>query len=129
MPSREADWLRQARRDLDQARTSAGAGFYEWACFAAQQAAEKAVKAVFQEHHLEAWGHVVHQLLDQWPAERPPAPALIDAARRLDRHYIPTRYPNGFESGAPGDFYTESDAQQAIHDAEAVLAFCAGALS
>jgi HEPN domain-containing protein len=129
MPSREGDWLRQARRDLEQARTSATAGFYEWACFAAQQAAEKAVKAVFQEHHLEAWGHVVHQLLDKWPLEDLPSAELIDAARRLDRHYIPTRYPNGFESGAPGDFYTEADARQALLDAEAVLAFCATALS
>jgi HEPN domain-containing protein len=129
MSSREADWMRQARRDLDQARMSAGAGFHEWACFAAQQAAEKAVKAVFQEHHLEAWGHVVHQLLDRWPIEPRPPAELIDAARRLDRHYIPTRYPNGFESGAPGDFYTEADARQALVDAEAVLAFCTSALS
>lgn len=129
MPSREEDWLRQAHRDLEQARTSEQAGYYEWACFAAQQAAEKAVKAVFQQRHLEAWGHVVHQLLGQWPAEDPPSAELLDAARRLDRHYIPTRYPNGFESGAPGDFYTEADARQALLDAEAILELCTGALS
>ena len=130
MPSRQEDWLRQAIRDLEQARTSAGATYYEWACFAAQQAAEKAVKAVFQEHHLGARGSVIHQILNRWPAEEsPPSAELIDAARRLDRHYILTRYPNGFESGAPGDFYTEMDAQQAILDADAVLAFCTSALS
>ena len=101
MLSREDDWIRQARRDLEQARTSSSAGYYEWACFAAQQAAEKAVKAVFQEHHLEAWGHVVHQLLDKWPAEETPSAELIDAARRLDRHYIPTRYPTASSPERP----------------------------
>jgi HEPN domain-containing protein len=129
MPSREEDWFRQARRDLEQARMSAQTGYYEWACFAAQQAAEKAVKAVFQQRHLEAWGHVVHQLLGKWPTENVPSAELMDAARRLDRHYIPTRYPNGFESGAPGDFYTDADAQQALLDAEAILELCTGALA
>jgi len=26
---------------------------------------------------------------------------VMDLAKILDRYYIPTRYPNGFESGAP----------------------------
>jgi HEPN domain-containing protein len=43
---RSADWLAQAERDLAQARESQGSGRHEWACFAAQQAAEKAVKAL-----------------------------------------------------------------------------------
>ncbi|WP_211230153.1 HEPN domain-containing protein [Desulfovirgula thermocuniculi] len=33
-------------RDLEQAEDSRRAGRHEWACFAAQQAAEKAVKAL-----------------------------------------------------------------------------------
>ena len=46
---RDADaWLRYAREDLAMAeRTAAGEGFApRWACFLAQQAAEKAIKAV-----------------------------------------------------------------------------------
>lgn len=38
--------MAQAQRDLEHARLSIGSGHFEWACFAAQQAAEKAVKAV-----------------------------------------------------------------------------------
>ena len=48
MVERSADWLRQARRDLENAEYELEGGFYEWACFLSQQAAEKAVKAVFQ---------------------------------------------------------------------------------
>jgi len=40
-------WLAQALRDLEASKNSARSGFHEWACFQAQQAAEKAVKALF----------------------------------------------------------------------------------
>ena len=46
MPNRSKDWFNQALRDLEQARDSLQAGRHEWACFAAHQAAEKAVKAL-----------------------------------------------------------------------------------
>ncbi len=48
MPERSADGMRQARRDLAMAKQARESGFYEWSCFIAQQAAEKAVKAVYQ---------------------------------------------------------------------------------
>jgi HEPN domain-containing protein len=44
MPNRAPDWFRQAQKDLEQAEDSRRAGRHEWACFAAQQAAEKAVR-------------------------------------------------------------------------------------
>ena len=40
--------------------------------------------------------------------------ALVDTGKRLDKHYIPTRYPNGFDSGAPTDYYTEAEARHAL---------------
>lgn len=52
----------------------------------------------------------------------PPAP-LVDALRRLGRHYIAARYPDAHAAGPLGPHYGESDATQAIADAEAVLAF------
>jgi HEPN domain-containing protein len=100
------------------------AGFFEWAAFAAHQSAEKAIKAVFQRLHLEAWGHALGALLESLPAEARPDPGLIDRAKNLDLHYIPTRYPNGFERGAPTDYYTRSQAERAIADAQAIVEFC-----
>lgn len=63
MPNRSGDWLAQAERDLEQAEHSRGAGRHEWACFAAQQAAEKAVNVLHLSHGQEAHGHVVAKLL------------------------------------------------------------------
>lgn len=69
MPNRSADWLRQAVRDLEQAEASKRDGRHEWACFAAQQSAEKAVKALHLFLGQEAWGHAVPRLLGDLPLE------------------------------------------------------------
>ena len=52
------------------------------------------------------------------------ADLTIDHGRILDKYYIPTRYPNGFDSGAPTDYYTEEESRNAIRQAEAILEFC-----
>ena len=46
MSNRAKDWMMQAERDLEQALASRKEGRHEWACFAAQQSAEKAAKAL-----------------------------------------------------------------------------------
>lgn len=124
MPSRHLDWLRQAETDLRHARNSVALGDYEWCCFAAHQAAAKAPKAVFQKLATDAWGHTLTTLIGRLPPPGLPDDALINCAKVLDKHYIPTRYPNGFESGAPTDFYTREEAERAIGCAEAIIAFC-----
>jgi HEPN domain-containing protein len=124
MPSRADDWLRQALRDLAHARDTFEDGVYEWAAFAAQQAAEKAVKALFQSLGAEARGHSITQLLASLPpAVRPPESAIEDA-KELERHYIGPRYPNSYPEGAPGDFYTATEARRAIAAAEHVIEHC-----
>jgi HEPN domain-containing protein len=49
---------------------------------------------------------------------------VIEAASRLNKHYIPARYPNGFASGYPGKLYTRGEAEGAIADAREILEFC-----
>ena len=124
MVSRARDWLRQALRDLEHAKRSAELGDYEWACFAAQQAAEKAVKALYQELGIEVWGHSVSRMLEALPGEHKPPRELVDKAKELDRHYIPTRYPSFHPEGAPMDYYTEEDAKRAIRYAEEIAELC-----
>jgi HEPN domain-containing protein len=125
MSNRYADWLRQAEADLRHAHNSLQDGDYEWSCFAAHQAAEKALKAVFLKQGMDAWGHTLTTLVGNLPdsIEKLPAP-LANYARVLDKYYIPTRYPNGFDSGAPTDYYTEDEARDAFRMAEAILDFC-----
>lgn len=124
MPERSKDWMRQAEADLRHAKNSRDAGDFEWACFAAQQAAEKAVKSLFQKLHLDAWGHTVSLLLANLPPEITITKGLVDKAKVIDKHYIPARYPNGFESGAPTDFYTPGEADTAIKIASVIIEFC-----
>ena len=124
MPERSADWMRQADADLEHARNSLRLGDYEWSCYAAQQAAEKAVKALFQALHLDAWGHTVSILLANLPSDITPQKPLVDRAKVLDKHYILARYPNGFEAGAPTDFYTQGEAETAVEIAGEIIAFC-----
>lgn len=123
MPARHEDWLKQAERDVEHARHAVEHREFEWACFAAQQAAEKALKALYQAIGGEGWGHSVTKLLEQLPANHAPDAPLREAGMRLDKLYILTRYPNGFDVGAPMDYYTEDEAQEAIEDAQAILSF------
>ncbi len=100
MSERSADWLRQADADLRHARHARNDGDYDWSAFACHQAAEKAIKALFQKLNRDAWGHSLTLLLGELPEGRRPEPEIVDRAKALDKHYIPTRYPNGFERGA-----------------------------
>lgn len=123
---RPGDWLRQSELDLEAARDIAAAVHFEWACFLAQQAAEKAVKALHESEGTEAWGHSVVGLLGGL-TDVPEA--VVEAAKGLDRHYIPTRYPNTHPEGAPGDLYTVREARQAAMDAEVIIDHVRGRLS
>ena len=123
MPNRAGDWLSQALRDLEQARDSKQAGRHEWACFAAHQAAEKAVKALHLRRGQEAWGHVVVRLLAELPADVGADDALIERARVLDTFYIPERYPNSHSEGAPFEHYGPLQSEEAIGYAGAIIEF------
>lgn len=121
MADRSQDWLTQAERDLEQALDSRKAGRHEWACFAAQQGAEKAVKALHLHLGQEAWGHVVARLLQELPMAVPAN--LIERGRVLDTFYIPARYPNSHPEGAPFEHYGELQSQEALEHAGQILDF------
>lgn len=124
MPNRWKDWLAQAKRDLNHAADACRDEYFEWSCFSAQQGAEKAAKALFLFLHGEGWGHSVYSLLNAL-SERMKVPAkLLEAAKILDKHYIPSRYPNGFERGIPADYYTKKEAKEAIKNAREIIKFC-----
>jgi HEPN domain-containing protein len=121
MSNRAKDWLAQAERDLEQARDSERAVRHEWACFAAQQAAEKAVKALHLSRGQESWGHVIARLLRELPLDVPVQ--LVDKARVLDNFYIATRYANGHAEGPPFEHYGPLQSRDAIAYAGEILEF------
>lgn len=120
MANRARDWFTQAEHDLDQASASQREGRHEWSCFAAQQAAEKAVKALHLALGQEAWGHTIAQLIVELPV---PAGDLVDKAKVLDNFYVATRYANGHPEGAPFEHYGPIQSEQGIAYAGEIVEF------
>jgi HEPN domain-containing protein len=123
LANRAVDWLRQAQKDFDHAERSRGHGDHEWACFAAQQAAEKAVKALHLSRGQEAWGHVVAKLLRELPATVIVPDELVERAMVLDNFYIPARYPDSHPEGAPFQHYGALQSREAIEHAGQIIEF------
>ncbi len=117
-------WLKTAEQDHAAAVSLKVAGHHAQACFLAQQAAEKAVKALWFAQDTDPWGHSVQKLLSELPGYPTLTndQSLLRIAARLDRLYIPTRYPNGIPDLTPGDTYAHEDSQDAIDNAAKILA-------
>ncbi len=94
------------------------------ACFYAHQAAEKAVKALLYSLNEAPFGHSVRVLLERF-FERAGGRRedLLSLARELDRHYIPSRYPNAHPAGTPHEAYDEEAARRALWAARRILEF------
>ncbi len=126
---RSKDWIEESGGDLNHAKSDLKHGFYNWACFSAQQSAEKAVKAIFQKMHAEAWGHSVSDLLKELSKNYEVPERLMELGLELDKAYIPARYPDAHPSGSPKDRYTAEEAKRLISYAEEIFKFCSGLLS
>ncbi|MCH8012666.1 MAG: HEPN domain-containing protein [Candidatus Marinimicrobia bacterium] len=121
MSNRAKDWLKQAERDIEQAKSSGSENRYEWAYFAAQQSSEKAVKALHLYLGQEAWGHLVARLLYELPLQVPDD--LVEKGKVLDNFYVPTRYPNSHPEGSPFEHYGPLQSEEAIQYASEILKF------
>jgi HEPN domain-containing protein len=120
----EADrWWRTAKDDIEAAEALHEAGKFSHACFLSQQSAEKAMKALWFAIDGDPWGHSIQKLVMQFPRQEMLAEMekwLVNAAR-LDKFYIPTRYPNGLPDLIPGQTYLAQDSTQAIEKAKFFL--------
>lgn len=119
----EQRWLRQAEKDLESARDSSKAGHYEWACFQAQQAAEKALKAFLYSKGLRAiLTHSIRDLVLDCSKYEKDFSNLLSQGKALDTYYIATRYPDSLVGNEiPAQYYSEEDASQCINYAELIL--------
>ena len=117
-------WFDQACADLAAAEDSAATGHHEWACFQAQQAGEKALKAVlYARGRTSIVTHSLRRLVRESAGIDAAFAELDDDARLLDQHYIPTRYPNGLDGETtPSAYYDEKDAERCLQSARLILA-------
>ncbi len=109
-------WLKQAESDLQAAEASLKAGFCEWACFQRQQAAGKAIRAIWYDGGFDPRGHSVATLMREFPDEgmRAKLACLDEDAADLDKLYVPTRYPNGLPEPIPADACAQRAAADAL---------------
>ncbi len=122
MPIRDEvlDWLAEAKADLRHAEASARIGDYNWACFAAQQAAEKALKALTL--HILGEYPRGHDLVKLYRRVREHVEIRLSESSlaRLSAYYTQARYPNaGIER--PSEEITKDQADEAITIARGVI--------
>lgn len=101
-----ADWLRHARSDLClvQARPDNENILLETLCFHAQQAAEKALKAVLVFSNVEFPStHNVRTLVELLPVSLSTDP-LLDGAAVLTEYAVSSRYPGESEAVTEEEF-------------------------
>jgi HEPN domain-containing protein len=122
-------WFQQACHDLKAAQWNTDGGFHDTACFLAQQAGEKALKSLMYYQGLRRSATMTHSLVEmvqQSVGNMVELGGLLEEARSLDLHYIPSRYPNGLPSGYPHHFYGQETAKKAIAAAEKIVDFITG---
>ena len=118
--------LRTGEDNLDAAKVLRENGKFPQACFHAQQAGEKALKAVWYFADADPWGHSVRKLIEGLEDVDlklyQELKGLINEGTVLDRFYIPTRYPNGLPELTPAEAYLEGDAASCIQQATEIVA-------
>ncbi len=99
--------------------------FFDKGCFIAQQSGEKGLKAcLYARGERRVIGHSLFELIQKLSQNEADFHSIVDEARRLDRFYIPTRYPNGLPGGSPFQIFTARDLSQACEDLKTILSLC-----
>ncbi len=124
-PGSPADWLARSRGSLALAKVNKPAeGYWEDLCFHAQQAAEKALKAVLLHQGIAfRFVHDLNELLSALEAGGVIIPARLRESGTLNEFAVMTRYPGPYES------VTEADYRRAIELAEAFVQWATGVRS
>ncbi|MBI4311248.1 MAG: HEPN domain-containing protein [Chloroflexi bacterium] len=108
-------WLRQAEYQLASAQYLLSGGYYAMACFHSQQNVEVALKALrYLRGDRYVLGHAVTELFDNLVADYPELVPHRQQAIKLDRYYIPTRYPDAIPGGVPAEGYDAREAAEAV---------------
>lgn len=117
-------WLKQAEYDLKQAEKSLSDGSFSYACFFAEQAAQKALKGYLIN---KGWRsvkiHSIGELLKETAKlEKDKFEHLIVLGQRLDRYYLASRYPDALPDPAiPAESYGPDEGREAVDIAKKIF--------
>jgi HEPN domain-containing protein len=119
-------WMQQSEDDFKFAQwVLSEKVFFDKGCFIAQQAGEKALKAcLYALGRRSVIGHSLFELSNELSQKDSRFSPLMDAAKQLDRFYIPTRYPNGIPGGSPFQVFDRQDLKAAVEALEQVMVVC-----
>lgn len=117
-------WFTQAKDEFEDADDLRKRKRFYIALFHFQQAAEKSLKAylymkvksieVFYTHSIDELLKMVLEIDDNFKDVVP--------AKKLDRYYIPTRYPNALPGGVPSRYFDDpEEAEESMHLAKKVI--------
>lgn len=110
--------IKQAERDLENARKNIGIEAYEVSAFLAEQAVEKFLKAYWMIAKNEAAPHT-HSLTELGDALGVPV-ALRKHLVNLTADYTTARYPDA-ANGVPYEIYDRETAEAKVASGEAIL--------
>jgi HEPN domain-containing protein len=114
-------WRERAREDLTMARLAYDARILNQVCFHAQQAVEKWLKAVVVDRGEPApRTHKIADLLALDELNAIPAELRLRLVR-LDRFYIPTRYPDALPGSLAAGGPAFDDAREALSTVESLM--------
>lgn len=115
-------WFRQAEHDLAMARRLQEESPAD-ACYFAEQAAQKALKAFLYRHGSRGVPeHSVAFLAERCCETDPAFQEFVNRGGELDQFYIPTRYPDALADPAvPFESYSVEQAAEAIRLASGIL--------
>jgi len=97
---------------------------YHLACFHAQQAAEKMLKAyiIFLGRPVPKT-HNLRELYERIVPKPSGISEFKESIKILDQYYIPTRYPDALPGSLPEGLPTARHAREALEDVEKLAAF------
>ncbi len=117
-------WYLQASYDLKAAKWNIEGGFFDTACFLSQQASEKVLKSFLYSigaSRKTLLTHSIFEMAKEAQKHLDNLGEILEKARELDLHYIPSRYPNGLPSGYPHSFYSKQTATKAVKSAKVIF--------
>lgn len=120
IPGSPDEWMSHAESDLRLARLAAADDSIlpEQVCFHAQQAAEKAIKAVLLSRRIEfPLTHDIEQLLEIGEISGLPLPENVREAGILSPYAVETRYPGYWAE------VTQADVDDALRTAEQIVSW------
>jgi len=119
-------WMNEAENTFKSANVDKENRFYNWCCFKCHQAAEFALKGLLYGLGLTLFGQSLTKMTKDLKKQKINITSILTACKKLDLHYIPSRYPNAHPTGSPFEYHDENIAEEAIINARKIMDFIKG---